>query len=320
MLALLEFSEKDHDTAEMLHQAVIRSRLDELVEAFYEYLQQHREYLEYFNAGEQLTRMVYTQTEYLKKLGINFRSPDYFESRLQIGVVHNRIGLPPRLYECAYAKLKELIIERLPAAMEEGLRIKLIRCLNRIVSLDMSLGLEGYHQTNELFLKSTIQELEESRISLEKRSQKDTLTGALERGAIISVVRSLLDKHMQGGDTFGVALFDIKNLKQINDNLGHLVGDLVLKKCIELIKSRIRCQDNLGRYGGAVFLLVFPATDAGGIQKVMADISKFLQQQEIVLKEQKVLLDISYGMTVSQPNDNFQQLLSRLDQSFKKNT
>lgn len=318
MLELLEFSEKDHEIAEMLHQSVIRSKLDEVVEAFYEYLQKHRDYHDYFKVGEQLTRMVSTQTDYLKNLGINFRSPDYFEYRLQVGVVHNRIGLPPRLYEFAYTKLKELIIERLPDAMEEGVKIKIICFLNRIISLDMSLGLEGYHQTNELFLKSTIEELEESRLNLEKRSQLDSLTGAIDRGVTLASIKNLLKRYQDGGSKFSLVLCGINNLKELNEQHGHLVGDLVLKKSIELIKSRIRSQDILGRYGGAVFLMVFPATDAPGANKVISDIAKFLQEQNIAIRDKKVVLDISYGVTDAQTDDNFQKLLARLDQAFKE--
>jgi diguanylate cyclase (GGDEF)-like protein len=319
MLALLEFSEKDHDIAEMLHQSVMRSKLDNIVESFYEYLQQHREYTEYFKEGEQLTGMVESQTNYLKTLGVNYHSPDYFESRLQIGVIHNKIGLPPRLYECAYTKLKELITGFLPEMMEENLKIKIIRFLNRIISLDMALALEGFYQTSESYLKLSIEKLEENKVNLETRLHQDTLTGAVERGAILAAISNLLKQYKSGSSKFCIVLCDINNLKNVNQQLGHLAGDLVLKKYIELIQSRLRSQDKLGRYGGAMFMLLLPDTDADGAKRVIANISSYLQQQDVFIRNQKIKLAISYGVSEAQPDDDFQKLLLRLDKSFAEN-
>lgn len=65
-----------------------------------------------------------------------------------------------------------------------------------------------------------------------------------------------------------IALLDIDNFKQINDQYGHVVGDDVLKQVAQTIKSSIRESDTVGRYGGEEFICVIHTTDDAIISQV----------------------------------------------------
>ena len=315
MLSLLELGERDHNIAGVLQSRVIIPNLEQIIESFYIYLQTHREYAEYFLPGEQLIRMAQTQQNYLRSLGVNFLSPDYFEGRLKIGIIHNRIGLPPRLYECAYSKLRELISDFIPDDAEHELRCALSRFLNRIITLDISLALESYYQVNIGNLQASIDALEKSNDMLLARSQTDTLTGVSNRAAILNSAKDCIENFTTKGKTFTIVMCDVDNLRLVNDRLGHMAGDLVLKHVVKLILSRIRSGDMIGRYGGDEFLILLQETGADRANKIMMEIVSLLADSNMVIRDNKVKHTISFGITTVKSGDDLPGLLMRVDQS-----
>ena len=315
MLELLELSERDHAIAEVLQTKVITPNLEIIIEAFYVYLQSHREYKEYFKPGEQLLRMAQSQENYLRTLGVNFQSPDYFENRLRIGVIHSQIGLPPRLYECAYAKLRDLIVDNIPDELDKENVEKIRNFMNRIITLDISLALESYYQISMGNLEASIDKLEKNKDILQERSNKDTLTGAANRAAILGLINDLLGKFKNDGMTFSVVMCDVNGMRAVNEKLGHMAGDLVLKKIVALVKSRIRATDYIGRYGGDEFLLVFPSMDEDKATKMMTDINSMLVEQDILIRGTKVNHSINFGVTCVREGDELPNLLMRVDKA-----
>lgn len=79
----------------------------------------------------------------------------------------------------------------------------------------------------------------------------DTLTGAYNR-------RYLEERIKEDCPAGGVAVIDIDDFKLYNDIYGHDVGDIVLKWIVQTIKSSIRKNDYLIRYGGDEFILIMP--------------------------------------------------------------
>lgn len=315
MFELLELGERDHDIAEMLQTKVITPYLEKIIEAFYAYLQSHREYKEYFSADEQLSRMSQSQENYLRTLGVNFQSPDYFENRLMIGVIHNQINLPPRLYECAYAKLRDLIVDNIPDELDKVNADKIRHFLNKIITLDIALALESYYQISLGNLEASIDELEKTKDILQGRSKKDTLTGAANRATILALINNLLDKFKNDGLVFSIVMCDVNDMRAVNEKLGHMAGDLVLKKVVELIKSRIRTTDYIGRYGGDEFLIIFPSMAEDKASKMMTDINTVLVEQDILIRGTKVNHSFNFGAASVREGDELPDLLMRVDKA-----
>jgi diguanylate cyclase len=106
--------------------------------------------------------------------------------------------------------------------------------------------------------------LTDARDQLELLVQMDPLTEALNRYAF----HSLLRRPESGADTAtsgSVAVLDIDNLKPINDTLGHTTGDKAIRAVARAMRSLVRADDMLFRWGGDEFLVLMfklPQPDA----------------------------------------------------------
>jgi diguanylate cyclase (GGDEF)-like protein len=90
---------------------------------------------------------------------------------------------------------------------------------------------------------------------LRRAALYDSLTDSLNRhayaeGVGLDMVRA----------TFGtVVLADVDNLKYVNDQFGHAVGDQLLRRCADVFRATLRPYDKLYRWGGDEFLLIVPS-------------------------------------------------------------
>lgn len=96
--------------------------------------------------------------------------------------------------------------------------------------------------------------MELSNEKMSKISKTDGLTKSLNKKAILDTIDlSINDKRMA---QFTVLMFDIDNFKGVNDNYGHVTGDVCLKTLATIARKNIRDDDFLGRYGGDEFIIV----------------------------------------------------------------
>ena len=112
-------------------------------------------------------------------------------------------------------------------------------------------------------------------------AMKDDLTGIANRRNILEYGRLHVRRSRKGGEGLCVALLDLDHFKSINDELGHAVGDNVLKAFAETCTRQLRSQDRLGRFGGEEFLLVMPGVDSAQVPYVFERLRKALIETPI---------------------------------------
>lgn len=86
----------------------------------------------------------------------------------------------------------------------------------------------------------------------------DTLTGLLNRFGFESKIDKLLPACAARGLSVSLAVLDLDNFKQINDEYGHIAGDVLLARVSKAWKAELSRRDVLGRLGGDEFVLFMP--------------------------------------------------------------
>ncbi|WPL15435.1 Stalked cell differentiation-controlling protein [Thiorhodovibrio winogradskyi] len=114
---------------------------------------------------------------------------------------------------------------------------------------------------------------------LERLAVTDELTGMLNRRAFIETADAAIARALRFGHPLQLALMDLDHFKRINDDLGHPVGDQVLRHVSKLLKERVRSTDVLGRIGGEEFALCMPDSHPGDAQVLVNDIREILRGQ-----------------------------------------
>jgi two-component system, cell cycle response regulator len=106
------------------------------------------------------------------------------------------------------------------------------------------------------------EQLVKARESLRFEAMHDSLTGLLNRGAVLEQLTKELVRASRRGAPVAVLMGDLDHFKTINDTHGHAAGDAVLRETARRLKAGVRAYDSLGRLGGEEFIAVLPECDA----------------------------------------------------------
>jgi diguanylate cyclase (GGDEF)-like protein len=92
----------------------------------------------------------------------------------------------------------------------------------------------------------------------------DGLTGMFNRRHLDKVLEAEVSRHLRYGLPLGVILVDVDHFKKINDDHGHVTGDIVLKNISNTLKGLVRRADIVARYGGEEICIVLASTGEKG--------------------------------------------------------
>jgi diguanylate cyclase (GGDEF)-like protein len=144
----------------------------------------------------------------------------------------------------------------------------------------------------------------EGLFKLREQAAFDDLTGVLRRAAGIHALEREISRARRQKSPLTVAFVDLDGLKQANDQRGHAAGDVLLRDIASALKTGLRGQDLVLRYGGDEFVCVLPDTpaDAGG--------DKLRQIQS---EAKRTGLAFSLGLAELERSDDVVSLLGRAD-------
>jgi diguanylate cyclase (GGDEF)-like protein len=316
LLEIIGITQADIDAIQRLHLEVIVPNADSIVEMYYQQLLKNGEYKQFFSSSEQIARLKKKQVSYLLEMGIDCFSPVYFEERMRIGSIHADIGLPLSLYHAAYNILHSAILAHVPEkiAKTPAEFKQCAKTLFSVITLDMNLAIEAYHAREMKKMQSQLNEIKSTSQGIQKEAKADPLTKLYNREHAIGQLQELVDKF-DSANPIVVIMADIDHFKQINDNHGHLVGDIVLKDIAFRIRGAMRSFDFVGRYGGEEFIIVLQNTDSDEGYEVAERIRQRIYELPVQHDGQRHLITISMGLSQVQNGDTVSDVIQRADEA-----
>ncbi len=125
----------------------------------------------------------------------------------------------------------------------------------------------------------------------------DPLTGAFNRRYLMEKLPSEVERSVRYAHNLSLLMCDVDHFKRINDTHGHQVGDEVLKRVVDIIKSKVRGTDWVARYGGEEFVIVLPETPYSNALKVAETLRAALMQTPILCNDLTLSVTASFGVT-----------------------
>jgi diguanylate cyclase (GGDEF)-like protein len=170
--------------------------------------------------------------------------------------------------------------------------------------------LVGYVTT---LLAADIQYAREELILL---SDTDEMTGLKNRRAFKSELSNEVKKGARYKRPFSLMMLDADNLKQVNDQYGHGIGDKLIVTLARTIQESLRSTDVLARYGGDEFIVMLPETSANRAIEVAERIRLGVENTSFSADGDRVSSTLSIGISCF-PDDSgdSEDIINRADQA-----
>lgn len=158
-------------------------------------------------------------------------------------------------------------------------------------------------------------ELQKALKMVHSLSIRDELTGLFNRRHLMDMLSIEKKRADRGGQLFSVGIVDIDHFKKVNDTLGHLKGDDVLREVANVMQKTLRETDFCARFGGEEFILILGQTVEHGAMVCAERIRGLVESTKFTGFEKDFKVTVSMGFTEYQPIEELSQTISRADEA-----
>lgn len=143
----------------------------------------------------------------------------------------------------------------------------------------------------------------------------DKLTGLNNRYSLEAFTQANVAQSKLNGKPLSMLIADIDFFKEINDKYGHLCGDYVLSKVADVMRSALRSQDVIGRWGGEEFMVILPDTDTETLALLAERLRSTIMETIFIYNDIKISISVTVGAAMLVDNDTVESLILRTDQA-----
>ena len=194
-------------------------------------------------------------------------------------------------------------------------------------------GITHYYQVNQSELKDRsgkllgtvvtfylYTEIKELMNKLEEFATHDQLTGVNNRRRFIELAEVEINRSLRYGRIFSLIIFDLDHFKHVNDEYGHLAGDVVLKTVAQTCKDCLRGSDIFGRFGGEEFVFLLPETNLEEGQLFAERMRIAIQNISFLAIDIDLKISASFGITSNEDQNSMklEEMLRAADQALYK--
>ena len=141
----------------------------------------------------------------------------------------------------------------------------------------------------------------------------DGLTGLHNRRHFDDFLEREIARSSRRGTPLSVALIDIDHFKNVNDKLGHLVGDEVLRGVADRLSHRMRREELIARFGGEEFAVIYPDTTLNEAIDGCERLRQAVAAEPIVSGDERISVTVSIGVASTIGNKRIGEILSEAD-------
>lgn len=151
---------------------------------------------------------------------------------------------------------------------------------------------------------------------LRNMSRTDTKTAVLNAGAWEQDAAMELARAKRANEPTSVLICDIDHFKRVNDQYGHLNGDMALKAVAQRLQALLRQGDILGRFGGEEFVILLSGIGVVNAKSIAERLRRNVGNDPIQLENASIHLTVSLGVSTSEAShDSLPQMLAAADEA-----
>ncbi|QQR89670.1 MAG: GGDEF domain-containing protein [Myxococcales bacterium] len=240
----------------------------------------------------------------IRNLGHEIHTEEYFEERLRLGSAYGKAELPA--FVCNY--LFHLLSNCLLASLNNHQQQDLDAVAERLLCLDLSLALEVIALMER---RSRKERSSDRKTPIESDNAALYPLPKVEKGYVLTVLEQVLSPDTQNLSPMSVVVAEVDRLAIINQTHGQAIGDEVLRRVSVRMRSALRDEDTVGRYGGDDFLILLRDAPLDMARDVAERLRRRVAAEPIRLRDQQIHPTITVGVVQAGSSEGAELLFRR---------
>jgi diguanylate cyclase (GGDEF)-like protein len=145
----------------------------------------------------------------------------------------------------------------------------------------------------------------------------DPLTGAYNRRTFHEIAEREVARARRAGQALSIIMVDLDHFRAVNEEHGNRAGDQLLQRVADLIRSALRKEDMLVRYGGEEFLVLLPEVPGPGAVVVAGRIRKAVEASPLLIDGNSIAATVSVGVSarLDEGPESMEHLIARAEEA-----